>query len=305
MKKFLLYITLSLVVLYAKAQQDPMFTQYMFDKMLINPAYVGSSNWIVATAKYRNQFVGVPGGPSTTTFTFHAPIEKKNVGLGLKFISDKTGVATNNWFTLNGAYHVKLKEAKLSFGLEAGFINRNIDYSKLAKYDLDDNNIPLSENVILPDVSFGTYFQTNKFYSGISLYHLIANTSKTSSVDVRLNKHYFAIVGNVFDIVEKKFAIDPSLLVKYVAAAPLSLDVNMNFVFNNRFTFGTTWRQGDAMAFIIKADITEQIRFAYSYDLNTSGLSTFSNGGHELLLSYGIKILPPPALKDVHPRYYF
>lgn len=305
MKKFLLYITLSLVVLYAKAQQDPMFTQYMFDKMLINPAYVGSSNWIVATAKYRNQFVGVPGGPSTTTFTFHAPIEKKNVGLGLKFISDKTGVATNNWFTLNGAYHVKLKEAKLSFGLEAGFINRNIDYSKLAKYDLDDNNIPLSENVILPDVSFGTYFQTNKFYSGISLYHLIANTSKTSFVDVRLNKHYFAIVGNVFDIVEKKFAIDPSLLVKYVAAAPLSLDVNMNFVFNNRFTFGTTWRQGDAMAFIIKADITEQIRFAYSYDLNTSGLSTFSNGGHELLLSYGIKILPPPALKDVHPRYYF
>lgn len=305
MKKFLLYITLSLVVLYAKAQQDPMFTQYMFDKMLINPAYVGSSNWIVATAKYRNQFVGVPGGPSTMTFTFHAPIEKKNIGLGLKFISDKTGVATNNWFTLNGAYHVKLKEAKLSFGLEAGFINRNVDYSKLSKYDVDDNNIPIGENVILPDVSFGTYFQTNKFYSGLSLYHLIANTSKANNADVRLNKHYFAIVGNVFDVVDKKFAIDPSLLVKYVNAAPLALDVNVNFVFNNRFTFGTTWRKGDAMAFIIKADITEQIRFAYSYDLNTSGLSTFSNGGHELLLSYGIKILPPPTLKDVHPRYYF
>lgn len=305
MRKFLLYIVLTLVVFCAKAQQDPMFTQYMFDKMLVNPAYVGSSNWIVATAKYRNQFVGVPGGPSTTTFTFHAPIEKKNLGLGLKFISDKTGVATNNWFTLNGAYHVKLKEAKLSFGLEGGIINRSVDYSQLAKFDPNDANIPQSENVFLPDVSFGTYFQTNKFYSGISMYHLIPNASKSILGDARLNKHFFGIVGNVFDIVEKKFAIDPSILVKYVAAAPMQLDVNLNFVYKNRFTLGTTWRQGDAMAFLFKADITEQIRFAYSYDVNTSGLSTFSNGGHEFMLSYGIKILPPPALKDVHPRYYF
>lgn len=303
MKKFLLYISLTFVVLSIKAQQDPMFTQYMFDKMLINPAYVGSSNWIVATAKFRKQFINVPGGPTTSTFTFHAPIQKYNLGVGLKVISDKTGVSTNNWLTLNGAYHIKLKEAKLSFGLEAGFINRNADYSGLIKHDPNDDNIPATENVFLPDVSFGTYFQTNKFYTGVALYHLMPNTGVSG--DPRLNKHYFGFIGNVFDIVEKKFAIDPSVLVKYVGNAPMQLDVNTNFVFLNKYTLGATWRQGDAFAVLMKFDITEQIRFAYSYDVNTSGLSTFSNGGHEFLLSYGIKILPPPTLKDIHPRYYF
>ena len=305
MKKLILFISFVLSVLFANAQQDPMFTQYMFDKMLVNPAYVGSSNWIVATAKYRTQFVSVPGAPQTTTFTFHAPIQKKNLGVGLKFISDKTaeGAVSTNWFTLNAAYHLKLKESKLSFGLEGGILNKSANYANLIKYDPNDDNIPNGENVFMPDVSFGTYFQTNKLYAGLSLYHLLPNSGKTG--DARLNKHYLAFVGNVFDIVDKKFAIDPSLLLKYVGSAPAQVDLNVNFVYLNRFTAGASWRTGDAFAVLVKADITEQIRVAYSYDVNTSGLSTFSSGGHEILLSYGIKILPPPALKDIHPRYYF
>ena len=305
MKKIIIYIVISCFAILANAQQDPMFTQYMFDKMLVNPAYVGSSNWVIATAKYRNQFVGVPGGPSTTTFTFHSPIPNKNIGLGLKFISDKAGAGTNNWFTLNAAYHLKLKDAKLSFGLEGGFINRRVDYSGLIKQDLDDVNIPTMDNVIMPDVSFGTYFQTNKFYAGVSMYHLISNSGISKTGDAKLNKHIFAIIGNVFDLIPKKFAIDPSILVKYVASAPIQADVNLNFVYLNRFTLGTTWRQGDAFAVLLKADLTEEIRIAYSYDVNTSGLSSFSNGGHEILVSYGIKLYPPPALKDIDPRYYF
>jgi type IX secretion system PorP/SprF family membrane protein len=303
MKRLIIFVALSLLSFGVFAQQDPMFTQYMFDKMLVNPGYVGSSNWIVATAKYRSQFMGIPGAPTTSTFTFHTPIQKKNIGVGLKFISDKTGVVTNNWFTLNGSYHVKLKEWKLSFGLEGGFINKSVDYSGLVRYDQNDGNIPSGENAFLPDVSFGTYLQNNKFYTGIAAYHLIPNTGTTG--DARLNRHYFGFIGNVFDIVEKKFAFDPSILVKYVQAAPLQVDVNANFVYRDRFTVGAAWRQGDAFAVVLKADITEQIRVAYSYDVNTSGLSSFSNGGHEFLVSYGIKILPPPALKDIHPRYYF
>ena len=305
MKKFLIYISLNFVVIFANAQQDPMFTQYMFDKMLINPAYVGSSNWIIGTAKYRNQFINVPGGPTTATFTFHMPIQKKNLGVGMKFISDKAGAGTNNWFTLNGAYHVKFKDAKLSFGLEAGIINRSVDYSNLKKYDQNDDNIPNSESLVMPDVSFGTYFQTNKFYTGISLFHLIANNNKSVMGDAKLNKHMFFIAGNVFDLVPKKFAVDPSVLVKYVQTAPIQVDINANFVYKDRFTVRGTWRSGDAMALVLKADITEEIRVAYSYDINTSGLSSYSNGGHEFLVSYGIKLYPPPALKDVDPRYYF
>jgi len=302
--KFLLVkVTVALLATNVFAQQDPMYTQYMFDKMLINPAYVGSSNWIVGTLKHRSQFLGIEGGPSTQTFTAHMPIQSKNLGVGVKFINDKIAEFGRTHVGLNGAYHIRMRDAKLSFGLEAGIINQNINYNNLVRYHQEDNAITAGDKNTMLDVSFGSYYQNDRLYGGISLMHLLPNKSATDFT--RLNKNFNLFGGYVYDIVPKMLTVDPSILIKKVYGAPWQMDINANFVYQDKYTLGASWRSGDALAIVMKAVFKEQYRIAYSYDITTSGLSSYSGGAHEIMLSYGIKVLPPPTLRDIHPRYYF
>src|ERR1035437_1355821 len=175
-KAFLKIIILLLITLNGRimAQQDPMYSMYMLDKMLINPAYTGSSNWLVGTLKYRQQFIGFDGNPVTETFNFHTPIQKRHIGLGFKIINDKTAVTNNLNASLFYSYHLNFAGGKLSIGLEGGIFNRRVDYPKLILTDPVDNSIPLNAmSSLVPDASFGIYYQKKQFYIGYSDYHLI------------------------------------------------------------------------------------------------------------------------------------
>jgi type IX secretion system PorP/SprF family membrane protein len=290
------------------AQQDPMYTMYMFDKMLINPAYAGSSNWMVGTLKYREQFIGFKDNPVTETLNFHTPVQKKHIGVGFKIINDKTAILNNLNISLFYSYHLNFAGGKLSIGFEGGIFDRRIDYSKLILTNSGDNSLPLVVmNSTVPDASGGIYYQKKQFYIGYSYSHIIQKNFNYKTVNdsrSHLYSHMYLLMGNIFDVSDK-WSFEPSMLVKYQAAAPVQLDANLLLTYNDRVAVGVQYRTGDALAAVLKINILENLRIAYSYDMTISHLSKYSRGAHEIIISYGIKIPPPPAEKEVHPRYYF
>jgi type IX secretion system PorP/SprF family membrane protein len=302
-------ITILVLLLIAKlgsSQQDPLYSMYMFDKMLINPAFTGSSNWAVGTIKYRNQFVGLNGHPKTQTLNFHGPIQKKHIGIGFKIVSDKMGIVNNLNATMAISYHLSFAGGKLSLGLEGGTYTKKIDYQKLILSSLDDKAIPLTQqSSTVPDASFGIYYQKKQFYGGISNYHLIKTRfDRNTTSQAHLYKHIYIIAGNVFDL-KKNWTIEPSILLKYQPSSSIQLDLNAMVYYSDRIGAGMQVRPGDGAGFMLRYQITESFKIAYSYDLTFSGLSAASRGSHELIISYGIKLPPPPAKKEIHPRYYF
>ncbi|OFY84216.1 MAG: hypothetical protein A3F72_14405 [Bacteroidetes bacterium RIFCSPLOWO2_12_FULL_35_15] len=310
MKKIFSVILFFLILLSDKviAQQDPMYTMYMLDKMLINPAYTGSSNWLVGTLKYRQQFVGFDGNPVTETFNFHTPIQKRHIGIGFKVINDQTAVTSNLNASLFYAYHLNFAGGKLSIGLEGGIFNRRINYPKLILTDPVDNSIPLTGmSSLVPDASAGIYYQKKQFYFGYSAAHLIKKDFKFKTVNEagsHLYNHMYLLMGTVWGNTGK-WTLEPSFLLKYQAAASVQYDINATISYHDRVAVGVQYRSGDAVAALLKINILENLRVAYSYDMTISGLSTYSKGAHEIILSYGIKLPPPPAEKEVHPRYYY
>lgn len=308
MKKILLSVILLVQVYLCSGQQDPMYTMYMFDKMLINPAFTGSSNWFVATVKYRNQFSGLSGNPQTQTFNIHSPIQKKHIGLGLKVINDKIAIVNSLNATADLSYHLNFGGGKLSLGLEAGIYNRKINYTDLILSSPGDNAIPINtQSSLVPDASFGIYYQKKQMYIGVADYHLIKSKFKEESVlssNSKLASHIYAIAGNVF-MLNKYWSWEPSMLLKIQPSSSIQLDLNAMVYYQEKLGVGLQLRTGNAFAAVVKFNILENLRMAYSYDYTLSKLTHYNKGSHEILISYGIKLPPPPVQKETHPRYYF
>jgi len=281
---------------------------YIFDKMLINPAFAGSSNWAVGTAKLRDQFSGMNGHPSTQTINFHAPIQKKHMGVGVKLVNDKIGITNNLNVAVLFSYHLNYSGGKLSMGLEPGIYSRKINYPKLVLSSQGDNSIPkVTQSSVIPDLSYGFYYQRKQMYVGVSQYHLLGTNFKydvANQPQSRLYAHAYLIMGSVFSV-SKNWSVEPSILVKHQGAAKVQLDLNTTLYYDDRFGAGIQYRTGDAVAALLKVNITENLKIAYAYDFTISKLATYSSGAHELIISYGIKLPPPPSKKEIHPRYYF
>jgi type IX secretion system PorP/SprF family membrane protein len=303
----IIFMTLLLAAKFATGQQDPLYSMYMFDKMLINPAFTGSSNWVTGTLKHRSQNTGMQGHPVTETFNVHSPIQKKHIGVGFKLIKDKVAIMSNLNVAALFSYHLNFAGGKLSFGIEAGVLNKKIDYRELVLSKRDDNALPLTvASSVVPDLSVGAYYQKRQFYAGLSNYHLIKKRFdySTATSGSHLYKHIYLLAGNIFDI-SKKLSVEPSVLIKYQPSSKLQMDVNAMVYYNERFGAGLQYRTGDALVTVLRIGITEGLRIAYSYDVTISKLSPYSKGSHEIVISYGIKLPPPPTQKEIHPRYYF
>lgn len=311
MKKIRLYIIL-LVSLFSKwslfAQQDPLFSLYMYDKMLINPAFTGSSNWAVGTIKYRSQFSGFTGNPKTQTLNFHTPIQVKHLGLGFKIVNDKLAILSTQNITADVSYHLNLLGGKFSFGIEAGILSRKTDYQKVIVSTLGDNALTeLNQKAVSPDLSWGLFYQKKEFYFGFSQYHLIYSPigqNKTPYNGLKYTGNYYITSGKVFDI-NKLFNVEPSVLLKLQGGSKPQLDLNLITTYNNMASVGLQYRTDKSINLSAKFSITQNLKIVYSYDHNLNQLSGYTSGSHEILVSYGIKLPPPPTRKEIHPRYYF
>jgi type IX secretion system PorP/SprF family membrane protein len=306
MKGWLLPILLLFGLSEVNGQQSPVTTQYMFNNLLINPAYAGSKPFTSAALMVRKQWAGFKGSPTTETASIHGALEDKNVGLGLYVSNDHAGITNRTELFGSYSYTLSFGEAKLAFGLQAGF-----SYLKSTLSDLiyNDNNDPVYQNNtinnVLPNFGAGVYFHTDLFYAGISAPLLLSyDPLKTFSFEIddahRIRRHYFATSGYVFSLSEQ-VKLKPSFLIKYVSGAPVQFDINANLLLNNIIWTGVSYRSNDAIALIGEYQLTKKLRIGYSFDYTLSVLRNYSAGSHEFMLGYdfGYKV---PKVKT--PRYF-
>lgn len=282
----LLVFTFSVV----KAQQDPEYTQYMFNTMSVNPAYAGSKDHTVINLLARSQWIGIDGAPTTQTFSYDTQINHSGFGVGINFINDAIGPAKETYVDANVSYALQVNdESFLSLGLKLGTRILNVDWSKGIYKDPDvvfDANI---DNKILPTFGIGLFYYTDKFYAGASVSNLI----RTEHYDADLERvaseesHLFFIAGYVFDVnYDLKFK--PAVLVKNAPNSPMSVDVSANFLYLEKFRGGISYRWDDAISALLGFQVTENLNIGYAYDLTTSNYGNYNSGTHELMLRYEI-----------------
>lgn len=303
-------LSLSLLSTGVSAQQDPMYTHYMYNTLSINPAYAGSRDALTITALHRSQWVNFDGAPSTQTLTLHSPISVKHIGLGLAASNDRIGPINNTVVSGSFAYRMQLNEkSKLALGVSGGV---NILQSDLSSLQLDDqNDISFQENIVnrvRPSFGVGIYYSRERFYAGVSVPNLLENdyysATQTNGV-VSLGKsrrHYFFIAGAVFNL-STNLAFKPTALVKMVPGAPIQADATASFILMKRLLLGAMYRTGDGAGLLVGFDLTQQFHIGYSYDYSL-GLRTakYNQGSHEILLRYDFIF---SSKKQIHsPRYF-
>jgi type IX secretion system PorP/SprF family membrane protein len=289
-KRVVLVLVILFTVLSLKAQQDPQYTQYMYNTMSINPAYAGSRGHLSISALARNQWVGVDGAPDTQTFSVNAPVGYSGVGLGLNIINDKLGPSTETYFDGNISYTISTSsEGKFAFGMRLGGRILSLDWSKGRFQNPEtifNNNI---NNKFLPTLGAGVFFYKPNWYVGLSVPNFLRTEHYDDFVELvsaeRL--HYYLMAGYVFDLTED-IKFKPAILSKITEGAPLSLDVSVNFLFNEKFSLGTAYRVGDAISAIVGFQISERLTLGYAYDLTTSNYNNYNSGSHEVMLTYNI-----------------
>lgn len=305
MKKYSIILLLIFVsITETFSQQDALYSQYMFNPFMINPAYAGSRNATSAVLLFREQWLGIDGAPSTQTFSIHSPFQKNKMALGLNISNDRIGPTRNTGGFLTYAYHLTMPKGKLSLGLRGGVYNSSLDQSMLNYQDQSDHFIGSSNvNAISPSFDFGVYYYTNKFYLGLSSTHLTQNSfiyeGLPDNANFDLKRHYMFATGYAWEI-SKNAVFKPSVLVKYVENAPVNVDVNASVLLKKVFWLGLSYRSAGSIVFITEYNIAEFIRLGYSYDLVTSKLKKFSGATHELFVGFDMNFR---KAKSVSPRY--
>ncbi|WP_185783040.1 PorP/SprF family type IX secretion system membrane protein [Croceivirga lutea] len=282
-----------------QSQQLPQFTQYMFNTTSINPAYAGSREALNVTALHRNQWAGIAENPTTSTFSFHTPMNNERVGLGFSYISDQLGYENTNFVYGDFSYTIPVSyEAKLSFGLKAGFTN----YSREL---IDDRDFEAQAvNTWNPNFGAGVYLSTNRWYAGFSSPRILNNGLSPDGIEAVERNSYYAIAGLVLDLsLDIKFR--PSVISKFTNGAPMSYDITSAFLFYEKFWLGGSYRFNDANNFgaFMDYQLSNTIRIGYAYDLPTGDVRAYTGGTHEVILIFEPKSLFKSKIYR-SPRYF-
>lgn len=291
------------------AQQDPQYTQYMYNMSVINPAYATEGNDINLGALYRAQWVGSVGGPTTGSFFVHVPLQEK-IQVGLSVINDQIGDVVNETNVYaDFAYILSLgNSTKLSLGVKAGatFFNTNFDgfiYSDVLPDPAFANNLSKT----FPNIGAGAYLFGDNYYVGFSAPNLLNSKHLENNSGIVANgveeMHFFLTGGYVFEMNEN-LKLKPAFMTKAVSGAPLSVDLTANVLFNNVFEVGAGYRLDDAITGLVNFRVTPSLRIGYAYDYTLSNLGKFNSGSHEIMILFDINRLGTPKGYDKSPRFF-
>lgn len=289
----LIFAMVQLISMDIFAQQDPQYTQYMYNMNVVNPAYAGSKEALSLGLLYRKQWVSLDGAPSTLTLSGHSPL-KKNVGIGLSLISDKIGPVDETNAFVDVSYTVKLtEEHKLAFGLKTGATFHKVDFAKIYPTLVHEDDLFSQPNPNTTDLNFGfgAFYYSNNYYLSVS----IPNFLKSNYLDYNGISygsevpHYFISGGYVFDS-NPNLKFKPSFLVKTAFNAPVSFDLSANFLIQEKLELGATYRREDSFGAMVNFMITPQLRIGYAYDHIISDLNFTTPSSHEIMLLYDFNL---------------
>jgi type IX secretion system PorP/SprF family membrane protein len=286
-----------------RAQQDKMFSQYMFNMMALNPAYAGSRDVLSMSALYRNQWTGVQGAPQTATFTMDMPLNRERVGVGLQLYGDKAGVMEEAGAFASYAFRIKVgARSTLALGLQAGASSYRANLTEVKTTPDGSGQIDpaFASNIskILPNFGTGIYLSNDRGYLSVSVPRLIKNKLSEYNVgdlrSVQARQGYLAagFVVGISPVVKVK----PSMLVRYAEGAPLGFDGNINVWFADRIAIGASVRRNqfsswtkyttDALVGMVEIQLTDQFRFGYAYDRTMNNFQSVAPSSHEIMLRY-------------------
>lgn len=274
----------------ANAQQTPVFTQYILNKYVFNPAVTGTEDHFTATANYRYQWQGITDAPRTYILSVHGPHKFKNYGIGGALYTDVTGPTSKTGAYLSYAYHLKVNmDQKVSLGLSGGIMQYRVDGTKISLRDPGD--LVLTNSLLtkfVPDFGFGAYWYSDKFYVGMSIPQFIQARLDFTDDGVqtlsKLKSHIYLNAGYKFKINED-FEVEPSFMLRYAYPVIPQLDLGVRGIYQDQFYLGTLYRTQDAVSILAGYQTSdEKFMFGYSYDITTSNLDLFSNGSHEFMV---------------------
>jgi len=300
----LIFLTLGFLE-FANAQQNALYSQYMFNPFSINPAYAGSRQSASAVLLYRNHWVGVDGSPESQTLSFHTPLKGKRVGLGFNVINETLGPRSNLACFGTYAYHIPLSIGKLSMGLRAGGYRLQVNEEILDFKDKSDTyNNDFITGKFIPSFDFGAYYYSNKFYSGIAIAHLIQENSNVINEDFlksQIHSHLIFTIGYA-NTLNNRIILKPSALIKYMNGMPVNIDLNLSALINRVFWIGVSYRTSKDLVVISEFNITDYVRIGYSYDFVLSEVQSYTNGSHEIFIGFDFDMRKNKLLQN--PRMF-
>lgn len=300
MRREILIIAFLVISFVLRAQQDPQFSQNMFNHMTVNPAFAGErGNWAVSGI-YRNQWQNMPGAPETYAVNVDAPlrIRRADGGVGLGLRSDKLGMLTHMHLMLNYSYKVKLNCGILSAGAKLGVINSKIGGSYYIPDD--DGNTPPEQDPalnreelskILFDAGLGVFLSGDKFYAGLAVTHLTRPTVKIGETGEFFWNRHLNLSGGYTIEISPRIDVQPSLFFK-TDFISTQFSANANIVYKKTFWGGVGYRYEEALVFMGGMELKAGLTLGYSYDWNIGNMGKYLGGTHEATLSYcfGMKV---------------
>lgn len=333
MKKIIpLFLLLFFISNKINAQQDAMFTKYMFNSLNFNPGYAGSKEYLSMVAIYRDQWLGLDGAPTTQTLSIHTPF-KERVGVGLNISNDKIGVTGSTVGNLSYAYRVPFGKGKVSIGLQASFMNYRTDFGKLNYKDPRSNDLSFKDdvNIWAPNFGAGVYYYSDKFYAGFSVPHLLKtdlnDKSESNTRWAQLYRHFYFTTGVAIPIRGESLIFKPSLLIKSVelfgdfssssnnrmpVGAPTEFDIDLSLLFYQSLWVGASFRSAfeafigktssvDSADFWAMFYLNRGLRVGLAYDFTLTKLKNHNKGSFEIMLGYDFHFQQKHV---VTPRYF-
>jgi len=310
MKKLVTLLTTRILLLTAfsfqlSAQQLPLYSQYMFNTLEINPAYAGFKESMQFTSIFRKQFNGIKDAPQTALLSFDMPIGTTQLGVGLKLVDDQISVSRTTGAQGSLSYHIDGDNSRISFGLQAGALNYKANLMDLNVTHAGDPIFAQDVNTLVANFGTGIFYNTDKYYAGVSIpnivrTHLRETNIALSAYDVKQSPHFYANAGMLIDL-NDNFILKPSFLLRGVKGIPLNYDINANVFFRDLISMGISYRSRSAVVGLMDVRVIPELRLGYAYDYNVGRLSAFARGTHEIILRYHI-----PFDRDIlMPSYLF
>ncbi len=296
----LLLLTISTVCV---AQQDPLYTQYVYNPAAINPAYIGTHNILSINTTHRKYQVGIPGTPFTNTITAHSTLFNDKMAAGLLVMNDIIGVNTNTEAQFMYSYKIPVSgENKLSLGLQGGLINYSYNYNKLDLRDANDASFQeAGRGSTQPNFGAGIFYNTEKLFIGVSVPRIL-NVEFDDGVNTpsKYKPHYYLYGGYVIDL-NYQLKLRLSTLVRYVDGALPAVDLNGSVLINEMIWLGASLRNLNTAALMAQFQLSDVIKIGYAFDIPINSQITQSFGSHEITLNID---LAPFDFQSLFPRYF-
>lgn len=274
-----------------QGQKEPQYTQYMYNIGSFNPAYVGTTETPEITAMYRTQWIGLDGAPTTMRLGTNIPLSNEKMGVGFNVINDNLGPMGQTFIDVAYSYQLNLSEStKLSFGVDVGGSLLNIDFSK-GTFENPGEPILGQEKInnFYLTIGAGMFMYDENWYLGASIPNFLTDATYNQEVATVIeDKMQFNFIGGyVFDLSET-IKFKPAFLINYINGSPLNTNVSANFMFNEKFVFGASYRFGNAVSALAGFQVSDPIYFGVSYDYSINGLGEYNSGTPEVVLRFQI-----------------